>query len=303
MAKILEGKSARDEIALRLKAEVSGFSMKPTLSIIQIGDTKESGVYIRQKKLFADKIGVDVSHLQFSTDISKDDLINEIEKLNNDSLVHGIIVQLPIPKNLNEQEIIETINPLKDVDGLTSINCKLLESNSGTGLIPATARGIESLLDYYHIDPSGKNIVVVGRSKLVGKPTAQVLQNRKAKVTVAHSQTENIKEVTKQADILVVAIGKPKFIDSSYVREGQVVIDVGINVDNSKLLDEQNDVEKKNTFCGDVDFENVKDIVFAISPVPGGVGLMTVASLFENLVEAYQRAKSEEDTELSKANV
>ena len=170
MVKILEGKIVRDVMAERLKTEVLGFTTKPVLAIIQIGDTKESGVYIKQKKLFAEKIGVEVRHLKFDIDVAKERLIAEIKQLNNDGLVHGIIVQLPIPKNLDELEIIEAILPIKDVDGLTSTNCKLLELNSDAGLIPATARGILSLLDYYHIDLFGKNIVVVGRSKLVGKP-------------------------------------------------------------------------------------------------------------------------------------
>jgi len=266
MVRILEGKTVREEIIQRLKKEIEGFSSVPTLAIIQVGDNEESGVYIKQKKIFAEKIGAHVRHLKFDADISQEQIILEIENLNADKDIQGIIVQLPIPKNLDEQVIIETINPKKDVDGLTST----------TSFMPATTRGILNLLNYYQINPSDKNVVVMGRSKLVGKPTAEALLNLGAKVIVAHSQTENIKEVTKQADILVVAIGKPKLVDVSYVREGQVIIDVGINVSK--------DSEGKKVLCGDVNFDEVKDIVTAISPVPGGVGLMTVCALFENLI-------------------
>ncbi len=281
MVKILEAKTIRDEAINRLKKEVEGFSLKPTLAIIQIGDNEESGAYIKQKKIFAEKIGAVVKHLEFSADVTQNQIINEIKNLNQDKTVHGIIVQLPLPKNFNEYEIIETIDSSKDVDGLTSISWKFLGQNSAEGLVPATAQGILNLLNYYHIDLAGKHIVIVGRSMLVGKPTALLMINHNATVTIAHSQTKNLQEITKQADILIVAIGKPKFIDASYVREGQIIIDVGINVGMNS--------DKKKVLCGDVNFEEVKDIVSAISPVPGGVGLMTVSALFENLIKAQQR--------------
>ncbi len=270
MAQILEGKIVREETVERLKQEILGFSSKPTLTIIQIGDNDESGVYIRQKQIFGEKIGAEVRHIKFNADESQEQIISEIKNLNIDKSVHGIIVQLPLPENFDENKITEAIIPSKDVDGLTS----------STDFMPATARGILSLLDFYKIDPSGKNAVVMGRSKLVGKPTAEALLNRGARVNVAHSQTENIREVTKQAEILIVAVGKPKLVDASYVRAGQVIIDVGINVSR--------DDEGKKILSGDVNFDEVKDIVSAISPVPGGVGLMTVCALFENLIKAYK---------------
>lgn len=274
MVQILEGKIVREEIAERLKQEIKGFSPKPTLVIVQIGDNEESNVYIRQKRIFAGKIGAVVRHIKFNTDKLQEQIISEIKNLNADESVHGIIVQLPLPQGLDENEIIKAILPSKDVDGLTS----------STKFMSATALGILNLLDYYKINPSGKNIVVMGRSKLVGKPTADALLNRGARVTVVHSQTKNIKDVTKQADIIIVAVGKPKLVDASYVRTGQVIIDVGINVFSR-------DDEGKKILCGDVNFDEVKDIVSAISPVPGGVGLMTVCALFENLIEAYKKEK------------
>lgn len=278
MVQILEAKTIRDEAVERLKKEVGGFSLKPTLAIIQIGNNEESLAYIKQKKIFADKIGVAVKHLEFGADISQSKIIDEIKSFNADKAVQGIIVQLPLPKNFDEYEIIETIDPSKDIDGLTSVNWKLLAENSPKAFVPATAQGILNLLNYYQIDVAGKHIVVVGRSMLVGKSTALLLLNQNATVTIAHSQTKNLQEITKQADILIVAIGKPMFIDASYVREGQVIIDVGINVEMNS--------EKKRVLCGDVNLEEIKDIVSAISPVPGGVGLMTVVALFENLIKA-----------------
>ncbi len=274
MTLILEGKTVRERIIEQLKQKIENFSSKPTLAIIQIGDNEESGVYIRQKQIFGEKIGAVVRHIKSKADKPQEQIIEEIRNLNTDENVHGIIVQLPLLKGFDENEIIQTIVPSKDVDGLTST----------TNFMPATTRGILNLLNYYKINPVGKNVVVMGRSKLVGKPTAEALLNLGAKVTVAHSQTENIREVTKQAEILVVAIGKPKLVDPSYIREGQVVIDVGINVSQDK--------EGKKVLCGDVNYEDVKEIVSAITPVPGGVGLMTVCALFENLIEAYARRSS-----------
>ncbi len=281
MVQILEAKTIRDEAMSQLKKRIEGFSFKLTLAIIQIGKNEESGTYIRQKKMFAEKIGVVVKHLEFSADVAQNQIINEINNLNEDKNVHGIIVQLPLPNNLNEYEIIEAIDPQKDIDGLTSKNWKLLGENSPKAFVPATAQGILNLLNYYHIDIAGKHVVIIGRSTLVGKSTALLMLNNNATVTIAHSKTKNLQEITRLADILIVAIGKPRLIDSSYVREGQIIIDIGINVEMNG--------EQKRILCGDVNFEEVKGIVSAISPVPGGIGLMTVVALFENLIEAYQK--------------
>lgn len=266
MPKILDGKIVRDGIIVKLKKEIESFKSVPTLAIIQVGDLAESSKYIKNKKSFAEKIGAEVKHLKFENDISQTALETEITKLNQDKNITGIIVQLPLPKHLDVNIILNMVDSNKDVDGLTE----------NSPFTPATARGVKTLLDYYEIEVINKKVVVMGRSKLVGGPIRNVMQESGAGVQVVHSQTENPKEITKTADILIVAIGKANLIDETYIKEGQVVIDVGINFKGDKLV-------------GDVDFEKVKDIVSAISPVPGGVGPLTVASLFENLVEAYKK--------------
>lgn len=348
MAQILDGKIVRDKIANDLRSTISDLRSPPKLVIIQVGDNPESNTYIRQKVLFGQKIGAIVDHQKLPEDTPQENLNSTIHNLNSDSSVNGIIVQLPIPPNLDKDKIINSIDPKKDVDGQTASNIKLLlegtvsrhpgvattpigssepitktvdsigpsglqnDSKTSIGFTPATTRGIFTLLDYYKITVSGKHVVVVGRSSLVGKPTALLALNKNATVTVCHSKTENLPAVTKTADILIVATGKPKLITKDYVSENQVVIDVGINViarsETTKQSDEEiaslsasgriarNDGEvkpesepEKQKLVGDVDFESVSKIVSAISPVPGGIGPMTVASLFQNLMEAYKR--------------
>ena len=274
MTKILDGRLVRDFFATELKERIDTLKDKPNLAIIQVGDRIESNSYINQKKLFAEKIGALTKHIKFSEDESEENICLEIEKLNKDSSVHGIIVQLPLPKHIDKNILIQTIDPVKYVDGLTSVNTKLLWSNQ-KGHVPATARGIISLVDYYDIPIAGKRVVVVGRSDLVGKPVALSFLNRDATVTICHHKTSDIMSETKQADILVVATGHPSLITKDFVKEGQVVLDVGITLNKDKKL------------VGDVDFGEVSKIVYAISPVPGGVGPMTVVSLFQNLLDAY----------------
>lgn len=276
MAKILNGRIVRDQTIIRLKKKVRNFGYKPTLAIVQVGDLKESGSYIKQKKIFAEKIGAEVRHFQFSQKVAQLELLAKIKELNLDASVNGIIVQLPIPKTLDSQALIEAVDPAKDVDGL----------NSRTSFVPATAKGILALLDFYKIKLAGQHVLVIGRSKLVGKPTALALLSRDATVTIAHSQTKKLKVLARAADILVVAIGKPKLINASYVRKGQVVIDVGINLKGKSFKEEITNQSGQSRFVGDVDFDKVKGIVKAVSPVPGGVGAMTVAALFENLIQA-----------------
>src|SRR3989338_10876312 len=293
-SKILDGRIVRDQIAQKLKAEISRLRSKPKLVIIQVGDLPESNTYIRQKILFGQKIGAIVDHQKLPENISQKNLQTTISKLNTDPSVTGIIVQMPIPKSLDKNQIIDSINPQKDVDGLTSINLKLLWENRKEGHIPATTKGILTLLDYYKIPIAGKHVVVVGRSFLVGKPTALAFLNRDATVTITHSKSKNLPSITKTADILVVATGKAKLISRNHVSSGQVVVDVGINVINdkpsfAKATDGKPETEPiGRKLVGDVDFDTVKNIVAAISPVPGGVGPMTVASLFENLLETYK---------------
>lgn len=281
--RILNGRALCDQGVIRLKRVIAESGKKPTLAIIQVGDLTESRAYIEQKRKFAEKIGAGFARERFSDDVGEETLTGAIQKLNNNPEVHGIIVQLPVPARLNKQKIIDAIVPAKDVDGLTSVNKKLFEAGDNRAVAPATARGVLSLLSGYGISVSGKKATVIGRSALVGAPIAELLKREGAIVTVCHSQTPNIPEKSQQADILIVAIGRPRFITKEYVSRGQIVVDVGINSVSGDKLEEE---IPKHKLVGDVDFDAVKNIVAAISPVPGGVGPMTVLSLFENLFDA-----------------
>lgn len=283
MAKILDGKIIKEEGLQRLKGEIAKLSTKPMLAIIQIGNRPDSAAYIRQKKKFGAAVGVDVWHIKLSEDVLEEQVLREIDVLNMDKTVDGILVQIPFPAHLNKDLIINRIVPQKDVDGLSDVNVAKLEANDESGFVPATSKGILTMLDHYGIPLRGVAVTMLGRSALVGKPTAQALKNRGAIVTVCHSQTPNTQEIARKSDIVVVAIGKPKFITKDYVSPGQVIIDVGINVAEKKLEEEIG----KPGMVGDVDFDTVKDGVAAISPVPGGVGQVTVLSLFENVLKAH----------------
>jgi methylenetetrahydrofolate dehydrogenase (NADP+) / methenyltetrahydrofolate cyclohydrolase len=288
---LLDGKKLRDLTVNRLKSEVvehlnERVVPQPQLAVIQIGDLPESNAYISQKKFFAEKIGAKVLHKIHPNKISEAELVKEIVKLNKDKKVHGIIVQLPIPEGLDKQKIIDAIDSIKDVDGLTATNVKRLWTNDEKAVVPATALGVISLLQHYEIPVEGKRVVVVGRSTLVGKPLAFALINENATVTICHSYTKNLEEETRRADILIVAAGSARLITKNHVREEQTVVDVGINLVGEAGKPE-NEIQKKH-MVGDVDFESVKNIVSAISPVPGGVGPMTVASLFHNLIQAWK---------------
>lgn len=286
---LLDGRKVRDDIRETLREKVEAFSSKPKLVIIQIGKNEESAAYIKQKKAFGESIGALVEHAQLPADISEVDVLSTIQRLNKDSTAHGVIVQMPIPAQLDKDIIADAIAPEKDVDGLGSANIKLLWENRKGGFMPATTKGILSLLAYYKIPVSGKRVVVIGRSFLVGKPTAHALLNADATVTIAHSKTKDLSEITRAADIVVVAAGKPHFIQRDDIRKGQIIIDVGITAVTGEKMDDE---VPETTIAGDVHFDDVKDIVGAISPVPGGVGPMTVASLFQNLVSAYERQTS-----------
>ncbi len=270
-ALIIDGKKAREALLLEFEKKIKALSRVPTLAIIQVGDRPDSSSFIRAKKSFAKKIGVNERHIQLLENVSQEELIAEIEKCNTDEAIQGIILQLPIPDHLNKRAAIDSIDPKKDVDALTSKSVALW--TAGKGILPATARGIRELLRFYKIDLEGKEVTVVGRSELVGTPIAVMCRNEGAIVTVCHSKTVSLSEGTRPADILIVAVGKPKLIGLEHVNSGQIVIDVGI----SRI--------GEGTLAGDVDFESVKDVVAAISPVPGGVGPMTVFGLFENLVD------------------
>lgn len=270
---ILDGRQAKIEILKSLKDQIEKINPKLGLVVIQVGEDAASDVYVHQKEKMANSLNYDFSHLKLPENVSEEELLNLINELNQNDNVDGILVQMPIPKHLNAKKIQNAINPLKDVDGLTDINMgKLIHGTDS--LVPCTPAGILDLLNLNNIEIAGKNVVIIGRSDLVGKPLAALLTNQNATVTLCHSKTNNLKEYTKLADILIVAIGKPNFITADYLKEGSVVIDVGINrLENNKL-------------CGDVDFASVAPHTSYITPVPGGVGPMTVAELAKNTYKA-----------------
>jgi len=273
--KILDGKKLSLLVALKLEKKITKFKTRPKLVIIQIGDLAESNTYIRNKKAFAEKIGVSTEHKRYPDNVSESRVIADIKKYNKNKSVHGIMMQLPGPKNFDTEKVLETIDPKKDVDGLTALNTKHLFDNS-EAFVPATARGIIALLDKYKVNLKGATVTIVGHSSLVGKPAMLALLNRGATVTMCHKDTRELAKETRRSHILISAVGKPGLITKKHVAKGQVVIDIGITVlPNGKV-------------AGDVDFKNVSKIVGAISPVPGGVGPMTVATLFENLLDAYE---------------
>lgn len=276
MAIILDGKKLRDKIFESLKAEVDKMSEKPTLAVILVGENPASQIYVRNKKKTAEKLGINSLSIEYPADISENELLSKIQELNNDKNITAILVQLPLPEHINKNKIIDAILPQKDVDGLTPYNLGKLFSGEEPYVYPCTPKGILLLLDEYNIELDGKNVVVVGRSNLVGKPVAQMLLKRNATVTMCHSHTKNLSEITKTADIVVSAVGK-NVIGEKMLKSNCVVIDVGIFRDENGKL------------SGDVDFENVSKISAYISPVPGGVGPMTIASLMLNTVELAKK--------------
>ena len=273
MSKIIDGKKISGEIKDELKNKVQTFKIKPTLVVISVGDNPASKVYVGQKEKCAKYIGLNYEHKHFDS-ISDEELIKVIDKLNKDKSVNGIIVQLPLPDKMNETKIVNTIIPEKDVDGLTYLNAGLLLNNN-TSMVSCTPKGIMELLKREKIDLVGANAVVVGRSILVGKPMMNLLINANATVTMCHSKTKDLAKITRKADVLVVAIGKKHFITRDMVKRGSVVIDVGINRVDGKLY-------------GDVNYDDVYSKVKKITPVPGGVGPMTVVMLMKNVIEAYE---------------
>jgi methylenetetrahydrofolate dehydrogenase (NADP+)/methenyltetrahydrofolate cyclohydrolase len=276
---LLDGKQLSSEIKNRLKIEVGELTEKyktiPQMAIVMVGENEASMIYVRNKIKAAELVGIQVKLIKLDVDVSKEKMNEIVDELNNDHSVHGIIVQLPLPKHLDEFEIINRIDDQKDIDGFHLLNKGRLFIGKSS-FVPATPYGIIELLVKNHVEIAGKRAVVVGRSNIVGKPVAMLLLDRDATVTIAHSKTKNLAEVTREADILVVAVGRANLITADMVRPGAVVVDVGINRDDGKL-------------CGDVDFEKVKDIADYISPVPGGVGPMTIAMLLVNTLEGYKK--------------
>lgn len=276
MAEIIDGKKLRDKILDNLKLKLDGFDKKPKLVVILVGDNPASKIYVNNKKKMAEKVGIISEVINYSSSISETELLSKIEELNNDKTVTAILVQLPLPEHISKENVMNTITPEKDVDGFTPYNFGKLFSGEIPMVYPCTPKGILILLDEYKIPLEGKHVVIVGRSNIVGRPLSQMILNRNATVTVCHSYTKNLAEITKTADVLISAVGK-NIIEGKMIKPGCVVIDVGIFKDeNGKTR-------------GDVDFENVSKIASYITPVPGGVGPMTIASLMLNTVELFEK--------------
>lgn len=273
MAKIIDGKRISAEVKDECKERVKREQLDITLAVIQVGNDPASAVYVGNKKKACEYIGIHSLAYELPEETSEKELLELVEKLNKDDDVHGILVQLPLPEHIDEDKVIQTISPKKDVDGFHPQSVGAL-SIGQPGFVSCTPAGIIQLLKRSGVEIEGKECVIVGRSNIVGKPMALLMLRENATVTVCHSRTKDLKEVTKRADILIVAIGRPKFITADYVKEGAVVIDVGIHRNEN------------NKLCGDVDFDSVAPLASAITPVPGGVGPMTIAMLMNNCVEA-----------------
>ena len=278
MAVIIDGKKLAKEIREKLKIrcdDLKKSGIQPKLAVVLIGNDKPSQIYVKNKSKACEEIGIIFKEYLLDEKIEQKELINLIDKLNKDTTVHGILLQSPIPNHLDINEAFRKISPEKDVDGFNPINVGKLVLNQDT-FVSCTPFGIMRMFEAYNIDLTGKNVTIIGRSNIVGKPLIQCCLNKNATVTVCHSKTKDLKEHTKKADILIVAIGKSKFITEDMVKNGVVVIDVGINRDeNGKLT-------------GDVDFENIEKKASFITPVPGGVGPMTIAMLMNNVLKATE---------------
>ena len=277
---ILDGKQLSQELKDEMRQEVDAlakeYGRRPCLMVVIVGNNPASQSYVRGKIKATEYVGFDGSLVSLPEDVTEDALIAEIERLNQDEQVDGILVQLPLPKHISEDRVIAAISPEKDVDGFHATNVARLWLNQPC-IVPCTPKGVIVMLDRAGIEITGKNAVVVGRSNIVGKPVAKLLLDRNATVTIAHSRTKNLKEVCRQADILVAAVGRPLMLTADYIKPGAAVIDVGINrLEDGRLV-------------GDVDFEGAKAIAGAITPVPGGVGPMTITMLMRNTIECFLR--------------
>lgn len=281
MAKILDGKAVSQRVKNALKDETEKFiekyGIKPGLAVVIVGDDPASRVYVNSKKKACAEIGYYSEEHALPESTTEGELLSLVEKLNGDEKIHGILVQLPLPKHIDEEKIINAINPKKDVDAFHPVNVgKIMIGNFD--FLPCTPAGVMELINEAGIDLTGKNCVVVGRSNIVGKPQAMLLLHKNATVTICHSKTKNIKEITKNADVLVAAVGRAQMFDGDYIKDGAVVIDVGMNrLENKKLV-------------GDVNFESAEKKASYITPVPGGVGPMTIAMLMKNTLTAAKNA-------------
>lgn len=271
---LIDGKKIADEILETLKSEIELTHAKPCLAIVWVGNNESSKIYVRNKIKAAKKVGIETKLLKFDASVDEDTLCQEISTLNKSKKITGVIVQQPLPPQISLDKVLTQISPLKDVDGFGVQNMGLLSLNLGKGLIAATPKGVLRLLQATGENLSGKHVVIIGRSKIVGRPLASLLLNHDCTVTVTHTKTLELQHIVKTADIVVAACGAPLLVKKDWIKKGAIVIDVGINRVDGRL-------------CGDVDFENVAPVCSYISPVPGGVGPMTVAMLLENTYQAY----------------
>ncbi len=281
MAKIIDGKQISLDIKNELKEKVAKYKeqgIEITLAVVKVGNDPASAVYVRNKEKACEYVGINSKTLALPEETTEEELLNVVKELNEDKNVNGILVQLPLPKHIDESKVLLTIDSTKDVDGFHPVNVGKMVIGEDT-FLPCTPAGIIEMIKRTDIDIEGKECVVIGRSNIVGKPMAMLMLKENVTVTIAHSRTKDLKEVTKRADIIVAAIGKAKFVTADYVKEGAVVIDVGMDRDENGKL------------CGDVDFESVSKVASAITPVPGGVGPMTVTMLLVNCLRSVELNK------------
>ena len=293
MTIIIDGKEISKKLREDLNKEIKDLKKKynavPGLAVVQVGNVAASSVYVKAKTKSAKEVGIEVIDHHLEESISEEELLNLIEKLNTQKNVNGILVQLPLPKHMNEQLILDSINPDKDADGFHPLNVgklSIASHNDENLLIPCTPYGCLLMLKGLNIELAGKNAVVVGRSNIVGKPMAQLLIKESCTVTVAHSKTKDLPDVCQNADIVVAAVGRPKMIKGEWIKKGAIVIDVGIN-----RVELEIDGERKNKLVGDVDFKEAEKNASAITPVPGGVGPMTIACLLRNTTIAFKNSR------------
>ena len=276
MATILNGKKLKEKILTELKKKLDGCEKKPSLAVILVGDNPASQIYVNNKRKTAEIIGIKSNVIKYPKTVTEDELLNKIHELNKDENTNAILVQLPLPEHISKENVINIIDPRKDVDGFTPYNFGKLFSGEKPYVYPCTPKGILLLLEEYNINLEGKHVVIVGRSNIVGKPMLQMMLNQNATVTICHSYTKNLSEITKTADVLISAVGE-NIIEEKMLKTGCVVVDVAIFKDSTGRT------------RGDVDFENVSKIASYISPVPGGVGPMTIASLMLNTIELFEK--------------
>lgn len=268
---ILDGKKLRDELLVQYKEKIKEEKLNITLAIILVGNNEASKLYIKNKEKYCTEVGIKVDKYLLDEDTNEEVLINLIKDLNEDEKITGIILQSPVPNGIDFDKCSGMILPSKDVDGFTKDNVYNLYLNKKS-ILPCTVKGIIKLLEYYNIEINGKNVAIIGRGNIVGKPLAMALENRNATVSLLHSKTKDLKMFTKDADIVVVACGIPKLLKKEMIKEGSVVIDVGISRVDGKIV-------------GDIDFDNIKDIALFVTPNPGGIGPMTIAMIIDNLIE------------------